>query len=368
MDKLAEIYNNPRFGLLGPDKLYEKVKQYGITQKQIKEFLTNRAENQIYKPPTKPNEYFPIYCNVGDCFQADIVFFPTYKNANKGYEMILNLIRINNRFVYAMPLKNKDGQTVAAALNTLFKQTKIKNGISLLTDDGNEFNNVQVNKIYKSFNVTHNIADPKDKNKLGIVERFNGTIRRLITKWITINNNIHWVDVLDDLIYNYNNTKHRTLGKAPADMTKKDENDLKIKQILKTARIIGQYNFNIGDNVRVVLKKKTFAKDKPTYSKAVYTIQNKEGLTYTLLNTNGQQLKEKYKGYEMMKINVNKLMDIPEQTNRIEATKQTKIKRLNKKEFKGPEVDKVDETGVTFKQRLQPTHTKRESKKPQRYR
>ena len=52
-DKLKEIYYNPTTGLISAAKLYHKVKDQGITLKQVKDFIKSQEISQLYKPVTK---------------------------------------------------------------------------------------------------------------------------------------------------------------------------------------------------------------------------------------------------------------------------------------------------------------------------
>ena len=59
-DKLKEIYYDPNVGLISANKLYHKLKDQGITLKQIQEFIKKQNTPQLYKPITKEKSYFPI--------------------------------------------------------------------------------------------------------------------------------------------------------------------------------------------------------------------------------------------------------------------------------------------------------------------
>ena len=61
------------------------------------------------------------------------------------------------------------------------------------------------------------------KKCLSIAERFNRTKKNLINKFMTEYNTVRWVDVLDDLTYNYNNTIHSTLKTTPASIDRKQQ-------------------------------------------------------------------------------------------------------------------------------------------------
>ena len=53
-EKLKQAFNDPKIGIMGADKIYDQVKQNGITKREIKEFMKNQEVNQILKPATRP--------------------------------------------------------------------------------------------------------------------------------------------------------------------------------------------------------------------------------------------------------------------------------------------------------------------------
>ena len=62
-----------------------------------------------------------------------------------------------------------------------------------------------------------------------------------------------WYKVLDDIVYNYNHSYHRTIKATPYDVWRgKDTNKQSIKFV--------DYDFKVGDKVRIKLVKKVFTK------------------------------------------------------------------------------------------------------------
>ena len=59
------VYENPETGLVSEKKLYERLKQYGITHQNIRDFLnkqeTYRKKKKTFKFYT-PNEPFKLNC------------------------------------------------------------------------------------------------------------------------------------------------------------------------------------------------------------------------------------------------------------------------------------------------------------------
>ena len=73
-------------------------------------------------------------------------------------------------------------------------------------EDGKEFYNVGVKSLLEEHNIRY-FSTQSDK-KAAIVERFNRTLKTMMWKYFYSKGTNEWVDVLDELITNYNNTKH----------------------------------------------------------------------------------------------------------------------------------------------------------------
>ena len=51
--------------------------------------------------------------------------------------------------------------------------------------------------------------------KAAVVERFNGTLKSRIWTYFTAHQSRHYLDILPKIVDYYNNTYHRTIGRAP---------------------------------------------------------------------------------------------------------------------------------------------------------
>ena len=83
-----------------------------------------------------------------------------------------------SRYAWSVPLKDKTGKAIAAALTTLFQNRKT---ITIQSDKGTEFVNATVQQYLKrqgvDFHTTHN---PDIKGAV-VIERFNRTLKRKCT-------------------------------------------------------------------------------------------------------------------------------------------------------------------------------------------
>ena len=95
--------------------------------------------------------------------------------------------------------------------------------------------------------------------KAAHVERFNRTIMEKIEKYMYAKNTMRYLNVLQDIVEAYNNTRHRIIGMAPYQVSKSNENDLLLAQY-SSELPRRRPKFKIGDLVRFQHQKFLFEK------------------------------------------------------------------------------------------------------------
>ena len=120
VQKLMRINYYGAMGATSVKKLYEKMKNRGVTMQQVKEFIDKQKTQQIFKKPKRSIIYFPIYASNGnEIFQGDLIDMSDIATANKNYCYMLACIDVFSRFAYVVPLKNKESRTVANAMEEI---------------------------------------------------------------------------------------------------------------------------------------------------------------------------------------------------------------------------------------------------------
>ena len=71
--------------------------------------------------------------------------------------------------------------------------------------------------------------DSESQQKAAVVERFNRTIKTRIWTYLSYRDTVRWLDIFQDLVDAYNNSRHRSISMSPADVQKKDENRLWVR-------------------------------------------------------------------------------------------------------------------------------------------
>ena len=220
-----------------------------------------------------------------------------FKDYNDGYTFLLLVIDTFSKYGYLIPLKNKKGETVANALKDIFKKRKPG---KLWTDKGKEFYNKDVKDLVELYST-------ENEEKSSIAERWVRTIKEKMWKYFTDNNTYNYINVLPDLVKDYNNTVHSSTKLTPIDASKK-KNELTVWRNLYPDRY-KKYNitpkFSVGDEVRITKKKKVFEKGYTTrWTEEIFTIKeirDTNPITYKLTDLKGEEIEGTFYEPELQK-------------------------------------------------------------------
>jgi len=212
--------------------------------------------NELFKPARKNyKRRRTIFKGLYDLWQADLAEFIPYSKYNQGYKYILFVIDCFSKYLLAEPVKNKTGIEITNAFENIFKRTTVY-PTNLQTDMGKEFYNATAQDLFKKLNINH--YSTFSTKKAAIVERVIRTIKNNLYKF-SLRGKYKWIDKLQDVVTNYNNTKHSTIKMKPKDVTASNEKRL-LKTVYNNIKVVGETKFNIGDIVRVSKNKAVFEK------------------------------------------------------------------------------------------------------------
>ena len=175
-----------------------------------------------------------------------------FSKYNDGYTFLLLVIDVFSKYGWIVPLKDKKGETVAEAFKEIFKERKPG---KLWTDKGKEFYNKDVKDLIELYSI-------ENEEKSSIVERWIRTMKEKMWKYFTDNNTYTYMDVLPDLVEDYNNTVHSSTKFTPVEASKK-KNELNVWRNLYPDRLkINDITpkFSVGDEVRIIKRKRFLRK------------------------------------------------------------------------------------------------------------
>lgn len=225
---------------------------------------------------------------IEDTLQADLVEMIPYASKNKNMKYILTVINIFSKKAYARALKNKTALEVTRAMTSILNS--MNHPIQKLhVDEGKEFYNTPMKKLLQQRNI--NIYSTFTTKKAAIVERFNRTLKNKMWKQFSLRGSYKWIDILQSLVSDYNQTKHRTIKMKPDDVTRNDENFL-LNTVYKPIETIpSKAKFKIGDFVRISKYKHVFSKGyTPNWTTEIFKIrkvQKTSPITYLLIDLLG---------------------------------------------------------------------------------
>ena len=158
-------------------------------------------------------------CGIDETWQADLVEMIPYFKINKGFRYLLTVIDIFSKYAWAVPVRSKNGKDFTTAMKSILTQGRIPK--NLHTDKGKEFYNTQFRNLMQQFNIK--LYSTYSHLKASIIVRFNRTLRNEMWIQFILQGNYKWVDMLSTLVSEYNDSKHRTIGMKPKDVTATDE-------------------------------------------------------------------------------------------------------------------------------------------------
>ena len=134
---------------------------------------------------------------------------------NRGYRYLLTVVDVFSKHAWVQPVKNKTGRAVMDAFAKILKGGR--KPINLQTDDGKEFYNKTFKALRKKKNIHH--FSTSGDTKASVVERFNRTLKQRLYRYFTVKNTLNFVPVLQDLVRGYNRSFHRSIKRAPNQVT-----------------------------------------------------------------------------------------------------------------------------------------------------
>ena len=176
----------------------------------------DQLAEELHKPIIRKFEKRKVYSTFKDnIWGADLADMQLLSKYNKGIRFLLCVIDIFSKYVSVAFLKDKKGISIVKAFQIILKQSNRKPN-KIWVDKGSEFCNAYFKKWLRDNDIvmysTHN------EEKSVVAERFIKTLKGKIYKYMTsISKNVY-IDKLDDIADEYNNTYHTTIKMKPADV------------------------------------------------------------------------------------------------------------------------------------------------------
>lgn len=244
-----------------------------------------------------------IMRGIDDLWQADLMDMHNISKENHGFNFILAVIDTFSKYAWVRPLRQKTSDCICKAFDDIFKSGRIPK--KLQTDHGTEFYNHKFKELLKKHNV--NLYSTYSSKKACIAERFIRTFKGKMYKLFSLKGNYKWNDTtLFNLIHEYNNTLHRTIGLKPIEVEKHNEKSILDKyNITEVLKRMMKNKFKVGDFVRISKYKGMFEKGyTPNWSAEIFKIikvQQTKPLTFLLEDSRKQPIAGAFYEQELLK-------------------------------------------------------------------
>lgn len=217
--QIKDAFYNPKTGLWNASKIYKKLKAQGVKVKlkDVKAVLDQQLVTQVYKPvpKKKKDRYITIIAKAPrHQYQADLLDLKSYAKFNKNFRYLLNVVDVYPRYAYAVPVKTKTGGELIPAFEQVFDEMGKPENLN--TDLEAAILGSKFQAVLQKGGIRHYQHNPvDDKRNMSIVERFNRTPRDVLVKYFYSRDTKSYLDILPDLLANYNSTVHSTTKQQP---------------------------------------------------------------------------------------------------------------------------------------------------------
>ena len=242
---------------------------------------------ELHKPIRRKFKRCRVLVNgIDKIWAADLADMQAFYKFNRGIKYLLAVIDVFSKYGWLIPLKDKTGKSVTSALKTIFKERKPE---KMWVDKGKEFYNKDVKELIELYST-------ENEETSSVVERWIRTMKEKMWKYFTDNNTNVYIDILPDLVKDYNNTRHSSIKMTQVEASEK-KNELTVWRNLYPNRLdILDINpkFSIGDKVRISKKKELFEKGYTTrWTEEIFTItkiKRTSPITYKIADLNGEEI------------------------------------------------------------------------------
>jgi transposase InsO family protein len=244
------------------------------SRRQVQQWLYQQEEYQLDFPTRQTKSIRPFFAeHPYEAIQVDLIDFTN--KPSRQYRYIMVCIDIFSRFVWAFPLTGKSVAVTTRALEKLLDECKEKPRL-ISNDSGPEFQG-SFDALLKSRGIKHINGIPGRPESNGVVERVNGTLKKLILREKAYKG-LGWGDHLANAVDNYNNLPHGTLGISPAEaiaLPKAEQEELATqhKTLKRNYKADTIQRLQVGDKVRLKVNKNRLEHyATANWSEQVYTI------------------------------------------------------------------------------------------------
>ena len=304
-DKAFNIAKNPKYNgyQRGLASMFykafdKKFKGSGVVNNKIKQNL--QLAKELHKPIIRNFKKRTVYSGFRDnIWGADLADMQLISKFNK--ESLFCVINIFSKYPWVVPLKDKKGVSIVDAFQKILDDSNRKPK-KIYVDKESVFYNNYFKKWLKDNDIE--MYSIHNEGKSVVAERFIRPLKSKIYKYMTSVLKYVYINKLDDIVGEYNNTYHRTIKMKPDDVEDNTYIDFENEVNDKDPK------FKVGDHVRISKYKNIFAKGyTPNCSEEVSVvskIKNAVPWPYVINDLIGKEIIGTYYEKELQKTNQKK--------------------------------------------------------------
>ena len=304
--KIKRQYLNPKIksSFSGLSSVLKNSKN-PISRQQVQPVLTSIPSYTLHKDARKRYPRRKVFIpGINNQFIMDLIDISKYKKENNNNTFLLAAIDGFSKRAHVIPIKQKSADCIICALKKVFRV--LGNCKYLQTDRGQEFMNRKVQGYLKTLNIKHFFTG--SELKAVIIERFNRTIMTRVARYMTHKKTKRFVDVLPNLVSNYNKSYHRSILMRPIDVSVDNQAQVYLNLYCrdKNLKLNRKPKFQVDDIVLISKNKMPFEKGyAQSWSEEKFRVKSvnyTNPITYTLVDMNNAQLFGGFYNEELQKI------------------------------------------------------------------
>ena len=212
--------------------------------------------NELHKPIIRKFKKRKVYSGFKDnIWGADLADMQLINKFNKRFRFLLCVIDIFSKYAWVVPLKDKKGISISNTFQKILDKSERKPN-KIWVDKESQFYNNSSKKWLKYNDIEMYFIHNGGKSV--VAERFIRKLKNRIYKYMSAISKNVYIDKLDYIVNEYNNTYHRTIKMKPVDV----KNNTYIDSMeLHSEKEVNDKDpkFKVGDHVRISKYKNIFA-------------------------------------------------------------------------------------------------------------
>lgn len=205
---LTNLYNDRTLGFgKGIQTFYLIVKSLylNISRSYVENWLKHQEVYQLTRQYTTPKIKAKRYRRKNQCWYIDLIDMTPYKNHNQNYKYILSVLDAKTKVCYLRELFHKSAIHIRNQMQPLIEAQPAQYPVKLIiSDNGGEFKG-EFDEYLSNHNpvIRHHTTETHTPEPH--IENLNGQVRRLLSQFFVVNQNLNWRNILNDIELNIHN-------------------------------------------------------------------------------------------------------------------------------------------------------------------